>query len=411
MFKEIAGNIMTICNYIECTGCAACRDICPKQCITMQPDELDALYPYVDEHKCINCGLCVKTCPNNRNIEYRKPQKVWVAWSNDASVRKNSASGGIAYELYRYWLCQGGVAVGVVYERDKGCHFVIIEKEDDLKQVQNSKYTFSDTDGVYKVLKEKLQAETPVLFIGMPCQVAGFYGFLKKDYSNLVTVDIICHGMSPTSYLQQHIESIEMKKKQHTSKLFFRDPKYHTYTYTFTLYNLADKEFYNRRVLTTDNYQLGYHRALIYRENCYHCRYAQRERIADLTIGDFSGLGKYADFSKSKHNVSCVFQNTDRGADLLGKLETKIYKEERPEAEAFEVEQQLKAPSIKHPRRIVFENVYREERNDEKAADAALSREKYNALKLRIVIEMKAIIRLLLPKRFMQIARSVLCRN
>lgn len=120
---------MTICNYIECTGCAACRDICPKQCITMQPDELDALYPYVDEHKCINCGLCVKTCPNNRNIEYRKPQKVWVAWSNDASVRKNSASGGIAYELYRYWLCQGGVAVGVVYERDKGCHFVIIEKK------------------------------------------------------------------------------------------------------------------------------------------------------------------------------------------------------------------------------------------------------------------------------------------
>lgn len=226
-----------------------------------------------------------------------------------------------------------------------------------------------------------------------------------------MTVDIICHGMPPTPYLQQHIESIEAKKKQHTSKLFFRDPKYYTYTYTFTLYNLADKEFYNRRVLTTDNYQLGYHRALIYRENCYHCHYAQKERIADLTIGDFSGLGKYADFSKSKHNVSCVFQNTDRGADLLEKLEGQIYKEERPEAEAFEVERQLKAPSIKHPQRIVFENVYREERNYKKAADAALSREKYNALKLRIVIEMKAIIRFLLPKRFMQIARSVLCRN
>ena len=202
-----------ICNHDKCTGCAACKDVCPKQCITMQPDDLDALHPVVDESICINCGLCEKTCPNNRELSYKLPHKVLAAWSNDNEVRRTSASGGIACELYHYWIKNGGVAIGVVFDRDEGCHFILLENESDIKAVQNSKYTFSDTAGIYKVVKQKLQAGISVLFIGVPCQVAGLYGFLKKEYDNLTTVDIICHGMPPATYLEQHIKSIEDKKK------------------------------------------------------------------------------------------------------------------------------------------------------------------------------------------------------
>lgn len=382
-----------ICEHQSCTGCAACRDVCPKQCITMKPDALDALYPEVDEDKCIDCGLCEKTCPNNRTLEFRHPQKVWAAWSKDDEVRRTSASGGIACELYRYWIKQGGVATGVIYDRKEGCHFILIEKEEDIKPTQNSKYTFSSTNGIYKVVKEKLQSGIPVLFIGVPCQVAGLYGFLKKDYDNLTTVDIICHGMPPAAYLQQHVEGIENSRKERTLELFFRDPKYYTYTFTFTLKNASGKEFYNKKVLTTDNYQLGYHRALIYRENCYHCRYARKERISDLTIGDFSGLGRFAPFSQDKHNVSCILQNTTKGSILLEALGSKLYKEERPEREAFEVEKQLKAPSVKHSGRNAFESEYMQSHSFEKASNLALKEEKKKALRTARKLKLRAFLR------------------
>lgn len=378
-----------ICNHDKCTGCTACKDVCPKQCITMQPDELDALHPIVDDSICINCGLCEKTCPNNRELSYKLPHKVWAAWSNDNDVRRTSASGGIACELYRYWIKNGGVATGVVYDRDEGCHFILLEKESDIKTVQNSKYTFSETAGIYKVVKQKLQAGISVLFIGVPCQVAGLYGFLKKEYDNLITVDIICHGMPPATYLEQHIKSIEDKKKEYTCQLFFRDPKYYTYTYTFTLKNNSGKEFYNKKVLTRDNYQLGYHRALIYRENCYSCNYAREERIVDLTIGDFSGLGRFAPFEYDKHNVSCILENTDKGSALLKKLNGALSMFERPACEAFEVEKQLKSPSVKHSRRSIFEKVYRKTRNYELASNIALKEEKKKAVKTAIILKIK----------------------
>lgn len=378
-----------ICNHDKCTGCSACKDVCPKQCITMQPDELDALHPVVDESVCINCGLCEKTCPNNRELSYKLPHKVWATWSNDKETRRTSASGGIACELYRYWIKNGGVATGVVYNRDEGCHFILLEKESDIKAVQNSKYTFSDTAGIYKVVKQKLQAGVPVLFIGVPCQVAGLYGFLKKEYENLTTVDIICHGMPPVAYLKQHVEHIEKQKNELTSSLYFRDPKYYTYTFTFTLKNSAGKEFYNKKVLTRDNYQLGYHRALIYRENCYSCNYARKERISDLTIGDFSGLGRFAPFEYDKHNVSCILENTDKGAALLKNLKGALSMYERPASEAFEVEKQLKSPSVKHSGRSIFEKVYHKTRNYELASNAALKEEKNRAVKTAIILKTK----------------------
>lgn len=381
-----------ICDYNKCTGCAACRDICPKQSITMRPDVLDALHPVIDESLCVDCGLCEKTCPNNREISYRYPQKVWAAWSNDNEVRRTSASGGIAFELYRYWIKKGGVATGVVYDREDGCHFILISKESDILPTQNSKYTFSDTNGIYKVVKQKLQAGVNVLFIGVPCQIAGLYGFLKKDYENLTTVDIICHGMPPAAYLKQHVEYIEQRKNEYTSALCFRDPKYSTYTFTFTLKNSADKEFYNKKVLARDNYQLGYHRALIYRENCYSCNYARKERISDLTIGDFSGLGRFAPFEHDRHNVSCVLQNTVKGATLLFELKTALSLNERPAREAFDVEKQLKAPSVKHSGRTVFEQVYCETRNYELACKASLKVEKRKAVKNAIIQKVKVFI-------------------
>lgn len=385
-----------ICETEKCTGCFACKDACPMQCISTHADSLDSLYPYIDEDICINCGICEKTCPNNIQLSFRNTQKVFAAWSNDNEVRNKSASGGIACEFYHYWIKEGGVATGVIYDRKNGCHFILIEKEEDIAATQNSKYSFSETAGIYKIVKQKLQEGIKVLFIGVPCQVAGLYGFLGKDYNNLTTVDLICHGMPPARYLQQHIELIERQKKEQVSEVSFRDPKYHTYTYTFTLKNKSGKIFYKKNVLACDNFQLGYHKSLIYRENCYTCNYARKERIADLTIGDFSGVGRLASFDYDRRNVSCILQNTNKGALLIRLLGSTISLHERPADEAFEIENQLKSPSIKHVERIKFERIYKDTKNFTKASNASLNKEKIRSVTQLIIRRIRYYIRKIL---------------
>lgn len=46
----------------ECCGCTACAVICPRDAITMEPDEEGFAYPVVDAALCVRCGRCEDAC-------------------------------------------------------------------------------------------------------------------------------------------------------------------------------------------------------------------------------------------------------------------------------------------------------------------------------------------------------------
>ena len=362
---------MEICSKDICTACGACIEVCPRQCIRFETDDLDSLHPVIDNKRCSNCGLCHNICPNNTIPRYHFPQKVLAAWSNNCDHRETSASGGIADELYRLFLSTGGYGVGVTFDPKSGAFFTPVKTPEDILRVKNSKYTYSYTNGIFQTIKDWLVARQEVLFIGLPCQVAGLTNFLKKTYNNLTTVDLICHGVAPTKYIQQHITHIG--KQHNIARIFWRDPIYRTHTFTFTAYNTESKLIYKNKVLSSDAYQLGYHRALIYRDNCYKCRYAKPERVADLTIGDFSGLGRVELCEFNNINVSCILVNTDKGNQIIQQLGDRVTIVERPLDEALKYEQQLSAPSIPHPNRHLFISSYRHTKNFEESVKLALS--------------------------------------
>lgn len=367
-----------ICEPSACTGCAACQQACPTHCITMQADTLGSMHPVIGT-ECIDCDLCRKICPNNSSIRLTHPIACYAAWSLNTEHRKGSASGGVANELYRYFFKNGGRIFGVVYERSKGAYFKELLTVEDLLMSLNSKYVFSSTSNVFSEIKAYLSDGERVLFIGVPCQIAGLYAFLRKHYDNLITVDLICHGFAPNAYLEQHIESKEGYKNT-ASVVSFRDPRYFTYTFTFTLKNAFGREFYKKRVRSLDNYQLGYHKALIYRENCYSCRYARAERIGDLTIGDFSGLGRLAPCDYSPRKVSCVLANTLKGIKLIEAMVPIIHLDLRPIDEALRFEHQLQHPSIPHKNRGIFVDSYVKTGSFRKAANRALLGEKLGVI-------------------------------
>ena len=348
---------MDICDKELCTACGACRDVCSRDCITFEADDIGALYPIVDTEKCINCGLCSKVCPNNNPPIFRRPVRAYASWSKNEIQRCTSASGGIAAEMYKYVISNGGFSAGVTYDMTQGAIYIPLDNVDDIQKVKNSKYTFSNTNGIYKQIKEKLNSGTEVLFIGLPYQVAGLLNFLRKTYEHLITVDIICHGLAPTEYVQQHINKIEKDKKRVCTKLYFRDPVYNTYRFFFALY-AGDKCFYKKSARSRDLYQLGYHKALIYRDNYYACKYARNERISDLTIADFSGLGRIEPCEFNGINVSCILVNSLKGENLLKRLDN-IVIHERPLDEAFKFEKQLIHPSVPHKNRDMFMEEYK----------------------------------------------------
>ena len=330
-------------------------------------------------------------------MKFSQPVSCYAAWSNDTTTRFESASGGVAAELYRYAIKSGFLSVGVCWSREQGAFFIPVTTSHDIEKVRNSKYVFSNTNGIYCLLKNELEMGKRVLFIGLPCQVAGLYGYLKKDYEQLTTVDIICHGVAPSSYLDQHLAAIERKKRRKAEAISFRTPKYYTYTFTFTFTDKNNIEFYKNSVKSVDNYQLGYHHSLIYRENCYQCKYARGERLADMTIGDFSGLGRYADCNYDRHNVSCILINTQKGAAIVESLNDVVTLDPRPLDEALKVEKQLQQPSVPHYHRDKFVSIYRVTHSFQKAADASLKKDKVKVYNVKIVETVKSVISIFVP--------------
>ena len=362
-----------ICDRIQCSACKSCVNKCPRQCITMVADSLDVPYPIIDKEKCIDCGLCRQACPNNNNLNLHEARKILAAWSLDSETRKKSASGGVAAELYKYAIENEWYTCGVIINHHKAS-FIEIKTIEDIQNVRNSKYVYSDTLDIYQRFQKALKAGKKALFIGLPCQVAGLYCFLGKTYQNLITVDIVCHGVVPDEYLRQHIEHIENQAKRKTTQVYFRNPDLNTYNYYFTL---GDQNglFYKKQVYEDDVYQLGYHKALIYRENCYHCQYAQRKRIGDLTICDFSAIGEIIPVKYDRMNVSCVLINSERGEKIINQLDGRLFWEPRPRSEAFNYETQLNQPYEKHPGRNTFVSEYEQNQNFRNAASKALKKE------------------------------------
>lgn len=400
---------MEICTKSLCSACWACRDICPKNCINISYDSLDVPYPVIDESECVNCGLCQRVCPNNTPVVLNAPMKAYAAWSNDLNVRRTSASGGVATELYRLFFRQGGIATGVILDENYDTKYVILDDKSDLTPVKNSKYTFSDTNDIYRKVKIYLDKEVKVLFIGLPCHVAALQNYLRRPYDNLTTVDIICHGVAPVDYLKQHIKNIELKKGKKTAECTFRDPHYKTHNFIFSLYDKDSKCFYHKRVESNDLYQIGYHRALIYRENCYHCKYAAPARCSDLTIGDFSGLGRLEKCDFNNINVSCILVNTVNGAEVIDSLSSFVTMVERPLAEALDFEPQLQTPSVKHHNRDVFKAKYSETQDFTVAAAESLKSEIRNSnLPPHFISRtVKAGLRAILPKRVIKLIKLI----
>lgn len=350
---------MEICDKDKCTGCFACANICPAKCISMREDEYGELHPVINESKCRQCNACIKSCPNNNTLHFRYPTLCYASWITDRQKRHICASGGIGTIMAEYAIYhKDGMVYGTQYDKNMEPHTVGGNTAYDIEKFKGSKYVQSIVGDAYTKIRKDLTERQFVLYIGTPCQIAGLKTFLKRDYDNLVTVDLICHGVSPTTYLNQEIAYLKAKRriKSLTDIRFRGNDKSN---FCLSLWNKQKLLFKKRNYC--DFYLGGFLWGVTLRENCYTCDYARPERISDITIGDFIGLGQKEPFQYQEKNVSSVFINTQKGEAFYKEVSNAMHELvniKREYAERLEYAPSLKEPFRRDPQNQEFRSEY-----------------------------------------------------
>lgn len=335
-----------------CCGCMACRSVCLKGAIDVYPDDLGFLYPVVNPDTCIACGRCVKVCPNgcfgsiynDGLVALKRPLGTHAAQAKDENILLHSSSGGVATILSSYIVgAEGGVVYGCGYSGIKSVHRRAASAEE-IKELQGSKYTQSDLGDCFLRLKEDLKNERKVLFIGTPCQVAGLLKYLgDMDISKLTTIDLICHGVTGDNQLIDYIKWIESRTHAHVEKIIYRDKSngWGSGGYAVISVNGARSVFHS-----SFDYYHYYLKAPLLRTSCYSCKFAQSNRIGDLTVGDFWGIDEGGLPFNPKLGTSLVLVNSSKGAELFFQCSSRLAIIERSLEEALNGNRQLVAPSI-----------------------------------------------------------------
>ena len=346
---------MQVENKEYCTGCGACFNICPKGAITMQGDEYGFYKPVIDKDKCINCGLCKKVCPldkyKSQNIEQ---PKVFAFQNDDEDTLYKCASGGAFASFAKHIIEQGGIVYGVIYDENIiACHSRT-DNLTDLEKMLSSKYVQSDTKDTFKQAKDDLENGRTVLFSGTPCQIAGLKSYLQKDYENLLTADIVCHGV-PSPLVFEKYKAEFMSKKQKEENLLnidFRSKIYGWSNHLYTEIKTNNNQIYSS--MKKDDFMRTFLSNLSINYSCLSCQFNKLPRVADLSLADFWGVDEYDKSMNDNKGLSLVLINSDKGNKLFEKINKKCLLKEIPLSYAIKCNPNICSSSVPSPKREEF---------------------------------------------------------
>lgn len=358
-------------NKYQCCGCNACEMVCGKKAITMIEDEYGFRFPQIDTGKCVGCGSCQKVCCINNDVELCKPGTVYAASYKNKEISAKSASGGIFAALTKQVLTEGGIVFGSAYTKQFDVEVVPIEKIEDLPRLQGSKYVQSSMNSSFLKIKSELQTGRTVLFCGVPCQVEALKRFLGRSYENLLLVDIVCHGVPSNRMLKDYLSFLADKKKMEVQSIQFRTKTKGQNVYGEIAYRQVSHTgeiAYRQEPLIS--YKSSYYKLFlncqIFRDSCYHCKFAGTKRPGDISLCDYWGIeDEHPDFVKEVEKeglagISAIMLNTNAGIDFFERLKQEFVLGESTVEQVAKHNPQLQAPSVETAERKQVLDCYRQ---------------------------------------------------
>lgn len=317
--KEVIQNSFECPKEADCCGCTACKSICPKGCITMVQDNRGFHYPQLSyPERCIHCNLCNLVCPNKkeRNVVHSVQEPKSIISAED-SIREKSSSGGIFYHVAKKILDNGGLICGAAYNKDFNVQHIIVDDEKDLINLIGSKYSESDLNNIFVNIKDCLDNNKKVLFVGTPCQVHGLKSYLKKEYENLFTIDLLCYGIQSPVAWNRYKEYISNRFGK-IENINMRDKSNSWQNYSMKIDFKSGETYLSSK--NEDPYLKSYSKGLYLRPSCYKCDLKAFPRKSDITIGDYWDVDKITPNKNDGKGISIIFLNTKKGQDIIANL-------------------------------------------------------------------------------------------
>lgn len=338
----------------KCTGCMACFNACKFDAIKIEQNEKGFYVPKIDETKCKKCGLCKKVCPELNEVNKNEVKNCYAGWTLNKNVRKESTSGGLFAVLATMVLNKGGVVVGAMFDNNFKVVHGIVDKVEDLYKLQGSKYVQSYLGDVYIKAKNYLDSGKFVLFSGVSCQIAGLKNFLNKDYENLITIDVLCHGAPSPKVFSEYLLDKNFKD---IKEIKFRAKKPSWTVFSMQIKHGDNKE-YSKDTLK-DEYIRLFLDDYITNDVCASCKYVGTSRCSDITLADFWGyISEKFSMRNTEKGISLILTNTDKGNKLIESIKDEIILIEKDIEEAKAGNQCLRVPFKKNKNYDNFWNDY-----------------------------------------------------
>lgn len=299
----------------RCSGCFACASVCPEACITMTKDNEGFFYPVIDETRCINCNLCRKTCPVIKKTNTNNQPVAYAVQNKNENIRMNSSSGGVFTLLAEQVINKGGVVFGAAFDENFNVAHIAVDNKEELYRLRGSKYVQSSMCNSYTEAKKYLKENRLVYFSGTPCQIGGLLSYIGREYDNLITQDIICHGVPSPMIWQKYLEYQTNKNSSAPESISFRKKKEGVSQYFLSIDFENGKKY--EGTAQNDAMMIAFLRNLCLRNSCYNCSFKTKNRPSDFTIADYWGVQNVHPELNDKKGTSLVLVNSAKGEALF----------------------------------------------------------------------------------------------
>lgn len=319
--------MIEVLEHNRCTGCAACYTVCAHNAITMKFDSEGFEYPVINQETCIDCYMCQSVCPV---LQYDKRQtlrtanndvqKGFAARNKNLAQRLTSSSGGIFPPIAGWFLEHDGIVVGIAYDEHFNTKHLIIDSAEELQDLQGSKYLQCKADNMtFKRIRDELKTGRLVLYAGMACQVEGLKSFLRKEYENLYTIDLICMGIPSSVVWQKYLKAFF--DGENIRQVNFKEKSIGWNSFCF--YLKTDKREFKERGME-NLYLQSMFRSWNMRPSCFQCPFKKEKRYSDFTLADCWGANKLVPSIDDNKGLSSVIVHSTKGQRLWQLISDKV---------------------------------------------------------------------------------------